>query len=68
MSDRGSINRKIKILDAILTAGGVRIAEGIEGQQKPVECSGKCQGNIGKTQVPEERLNTVKISVFIKAS
>lgn len=52
----------------MLTAGGVRITEGIEGQQEPVECSGKCQGNIGKTQVPEERLNTVKISVFIKAS
>lgn len=60
--------KKKKILDAILTAGGIRIAEGIEGQQKPVECSGKCQGNIGKTQVPKERLNTVKISVFIKAS
>ena len=69
MSDRGSINRKKKrILDAILTAGGVRTAEGIEGQQKPVECCGKCQGSIGKTQVPKERLNTVKISVFIKAS
>lgn len=27
---------------------------GIEGQQKPVECSGKCQGNIGKTQVLRE--------------
>lgn len=50
--------KKKKILDAILTAGGVRTAEGIEGQQKPVECSGKCQGSIGKTQVPKERLNT----------
>lgn len=62
------LTEKKNILDAILTAGGVRTAEGIEGQQKPVECSGKCQGSIGKTQVPKERLNTVKISVFIKAS
>lgn len=64
----GSINRKRKILDAILTAGAGKDCRGDRRSAKACEYSGRRQGNIGKTQVPKERLCTVKASVFIKAS
>ena len=62
------MNRKRKILDAMLTAGAEKDCRGNRRSAKACECSGKCQGNIGKTQVPKERLCTVKASVFMKAS